>query len=72
MPVVLEVRDSLNQLLPKYGFTLDPGGLDDYSDLARVILQTVRDGDFRAHKVQFSVGGRPVGTAIHGSAEAAA
>jgi len=71
MPVVLEVRDSLNQLLPKYGFTLDPGGLDDYSDLARIILQTVRDGDFRAHKVQFSVGGRPVDTAIHGSAEAA-
>ena len=70
MPVVLEVRDSLNQLLPKYGFTLDPGGLDDYSDLARIILQAVRDGDFRAHKVQFSVGGRPVGTAIHG-AEAA-
>jgi hypothetical protein len=71
MPVTLEVRDSLNQLLPDYGFTLDPSGLDDYSDLARILLQTVRDGDFRAHKVQFTMGGRPVGTAIHGAAEAA-
>ena len=71
MPVVLEVRDSLNRLLPKYGFTLDPGEPDDYTDLARIILQTVRDGDWRAHKVQFSVGGRPVGTAVYHSAEAA-
>ncbi|WP_407146361.1 hypothetical protein [Bradyrhizobium sp. ORS 86] len=71
MPVVLEVRDSFNQLLPNYGFTLDPGELDDYTDLARIILQTVRDGDWRAHKVQFSIGGRPVGTATYQSGEAA-
>lgn len=71
MLVVLEVRDSLNQLLPNYGFTLDPCEFDDYTDIARIILQTVRDGDWRAHKVQFSIGGRSVGTATYQSGEAA-
>jgi len=71
MTVVLEVRDSLNQLLPQYGFTLDQDRHDDYTDLARIILQTVRDDDWRAHSVQFSVAGRPVGTAVHDFADAA-
>ena len=38
---------------------------------AQKFLQTVRDGDWRAHTVQFSIGGRPVGTATYQSAEAA-
>jgi hypothetical protein len=64
MSIAVEVLDSLNHPIPKYGFALDHRDLNDYGRVAKHILTTLRRaGEWRANSVRFIAAGRNVGNA---------
>jgi hypothetical protein len=64
MPLVFEVRDSLNRPLSEYGHTLDHQGLDDYTRQAGFILTNLQKaGEWRARSVHYLADGRNIGSA---------